>query len=107
MTVPIVVEFMSYGCDHCRVIEPMLQGVAGKATFRGLITWRSSSTWPPRTTSRARPPGGPIVLPSSNTSRTAPALNSSVKLLRCCLRSFALVTIVSALRFVSDKMDEA
>ena len=25
---PIVVEFMSYGCAHCRVIEPVLQEVA-------------------------------------------------------------------------------
>jgi thioredoxin 1 len=27
-TGPIVVEFMSYGCAHCRVIEPVLQQVA-------------------------------------------------------------------------------
>jgi thioredoxin 1 len=27
-TGPIVVEFMSYGCAHCRVIEPVLQRVA-------------------------------------------------------------------------------
>ena len=25
---PIVVEFMSYGCAHCRAIEPVLQQVA-------------------------------------------------------------------------------
>src|SRR5665213_4565515 len=25
---PIVVEFMSYGCAHCRVIEPVIQQVA-------------------------------------------------------------------------------
>ena len=25
---PVVVEFMSYGCAHCRVIEPVLQRVA-------------------------------------------------------------------------------
>jgi thioredoxin 1 len=25
---PIVVEFMSYGCAHCRVMEPILQEVA-------------------------------------------------------------------------------
>ena len=25
---PIAVEFMSYGCAHCRVIEPVLQQVA-------------------------------------------------------------------------------
>jgi len=25
---PIVVEFMSYGCEHCRVLEPVLQRVA-------------------------------------------------------------------------------
>ncbi len=25
---PIVVEFMSYGCAHCRVLEPILQRVA-------------------------------------------------------------------------------
>ncbi len=26
---PVVVEFMSYGCTHCRVMEPILQQVAG------------------------------------------------------------------------------
>ena len=36
---PIVVEFMSYGCAHCRVIEPLLQQVAeivksGETIFR-------------------------------------------------------------------------
>jgi thioredoxin 1 len=25
---PIAVEFMSYGCSHCRAIEPVLQNVA-------------------------------------------------------------------------------
>ena len=25
---PVVVEFMSYGCSHCRAIEPVLQQVA-------------------------------------------------------------------------------
>jgi thioredoxin 1 len=25
---PVVVEFMSYGCSHCRAIEPVLQEVA-------------------------------------------------------------------------------
>jgi len=25
---PVVVEFMSYGCSHCRAIEPVLQRVA-------------------------------------------------------------------------------
>ena len=25
---PVVVEFMSYGCGHCRVLEPILQQVA-------------------------------------------------------------------------------
>lgn len=25
---PIVVEFMSYGCAHCRILEPVLQQVA-------------------------------------------------------------------------------
>jgi thioredoxin 1 len=25
---PVVVEFMSYGCAHCRVMEPVLQQVA-------------------------------------------------------------------------------
>ncbi|MGD1024969.1 MAG: thioredoxin family protein [Candidatus Sulfotelmatobacter sp.] len=25
---PIVVEFMSYGCEHCRAIEPVLEQVA-------------------------------------------------------------------------------
>jgi len=27
---PIAVEFMSYGCSHCRVLEPILQHVAEK-----------------------------------------------------------------------------
>lgn len=27
---PIAVEFVSYGCGHCRTIEPVLQQVAGK-----------------------------------------------------------------------------
>lgn len=36
---PIVVEFMSYGCAHCRLIEPVLQEVAelvkrDETTFR-------------------------------------------------------------------------
>jgi thioredoxin 1 len=30
---PIAVEFMSYGCGHCRLIEPVLQQVA--ETLRG------------------------------------------------------------------------
>ncbi len=25
---PVAVEFMSYGCGHCRVLEPVLQAVA-------------------------------------------------------------------------------
>ncbi len=25
---PAVVEFMSYGCEHCRAMEPVLQGLA-------------------------------------------------------------------------------
>jgi thioredoxin 1 len=29
---PIVAEFMSYGCTHCRVMEPILQQVAGMVT---------------------------------------------------------------------------
>lgn len=28
--VPGVVEFMSYGCEHCRLLEPVLQKVAEK-----------------------------------------------------------------------------
>lgn len=27
---PIAVEFMSYGCAHCRVLEPILQQVAAR-----------------------------------------------------------------------------
>jgi thioredoxin 1 len=27
--VPVVAEFMSYGCTHCRIMEPILQEVAG------------------------------------------------------------------------------
>ncbi len=26
---PVVVEFMSYGCGHCRVMEPLFEQVAG------------------------------------------------------------------------------
>ncbi|SEF43715.1 thioredoxin 1 [Bryocella elongata] len=25
---PVAVEFMSYGCEHCRLLEPVLQSVA-------------------------------------------------------------------------------
>jgi thioredoxin 1 len=25
---PVAVEFMSYGCEHCRLLEPVLQRVA-------------------------------------------------------------------------------
>jgi thioredoxin 1 len=30
----IVVEFMSYGCEHCRAMEPVLQEVAAQSTMR-------------------------------------------------------------------------
>jgi thioredoxin-like negative regulator of GroEL len=33
-TGPIVVEFMSYGCGHCRVLEPVLQQVAQSLVFQ-------------------------------------------------------------------------
>jgi thioredoxin 1 len=29
-TIPVAVEFMSYGCAHCRLMEPVLQEVAEK-----------------------------------------------------------------------------
>jgi thioredoxin-like negative regulator of GroEL len=38
---PVAVEFMSYGCGHCRVIEPVLQKVAESAYSRIKI-YRSS-----------------------------------------------------------------
>jgi thioredoxin 1 len=31
---PIAVEFMSYGCGHCRVIEPILQQIAAAEAGR-------------------------------------------------------------------------
>jgi thioredoxin 1 len=34
---PIVVEFMSYGCEHCRAIEPVLQKVAEMVKSKGQI----------------------------------------------------------------------
>ena len=34
---PIVVEFMSYGCAHCRVIEPLMQQVAEVVKSRETI----------------------------------------------------------------------
>src|SRR5450432_1273849 len=34
---PIVVEFMSYGCAHCRAIEPILQEVAEAVESRETI----------------------------------------------------------------------
>jgi thioredoxin 1 len=34
---PIAVEFMSYGCAHCRAIEPILQQVAEMAPPRAKI----------------------------------------------------------------------
>jgi thioredoxin-like negative regulator of GroEL len=34
---PIVVEFMSYGCGHCRVLEPVLQRVAAAVKSKETI----------------------------------------------------------------------
>jgi thioredoxin 1 len=34
---PIAVEFMSYGCSHCGVIEPVLQSVAKMSEEKGKI----------------------------------------------------------------------
>jgi len=34
---PIVVEFMSYGCAHCRVLEPIIQEVAKVLTSKVTI----------------------------------------------------------------------
>ena len=34
---PIVVEFMSYGCEHCRAIEPVLEQVAEIVKSKGRI----------------------------------------------------------------------
>jgi thioredoxin 1 len=34
---PIVVEFMSYGCSHCRALEPVLKQVAGVLADRERI----------------------------------------------------------------------
>jgi thioredoxin 1 len=34
---PIAVEFMSYGCAHCRVLEPILQQVAARVGPRERI----------------------------------------------------------------------
>lgn len=34
---PVAVEFMSYGCAHCRVIEPILQQVASMVESREKI----------------------------------------------------------------------
>ena len=31
---PIVVEFMSYGCSHCRTLEPVIEDVAEKLKSR-------------------------------------------------------------------------
>ncbi len=31
---PVVVEFMSYGCEHCRLLEPILQDVAERLGSR-------------------------------------------------------------------------
>ena len=49
------------------------------------------------------------VLPSSNTSRTAPALHSSVKCrrARCTFLPGSMIAIVSACRGVSTKADQA
>lgn len=35
--IPVVAEFMSYGCEHCRLLEPVLQKVAEKLGARELI----------------------------------------------------------------------
>jgi len=71
---------------------------AGKVSpaFRGSVKSRSRATCG-------------IVLPSSRTSRIAPARNSSLKLLRCrrCFVSPAMWDTVTAFRAVSTKPDQA
>jgi thioredoxin 1 len=34
---PVVVEFMSYGCEHCRLLEPVLQEVAERLGSREAV----------------------------------------------------------------------
>jgi thioredoxin 1 len=34
----VAVEFMSYGCEHCRLLEPVLQEVAEKLGSREAIS---------------------------------------------------------------------
>jgi len=34
---PVAVEFMSYGCEHCRLLEPVLQEIAEKLGSREAI----------------------------------------------------------------------
>ena len=34
---PVAVEFMSYGCEHCRLLEPVLQEVAKNLASREMI----------------------------------------------------------------------
>jgi thiol-disulfide isomerase/thioredoxin len=56
---PIAVEFMSYGCAHCRAIEPVLEQVAKmveprERVFRVIITSQSNRNSQAATKSRAR-----------------------------------------------------
>ena len=34
---PVAAEFMSYGCEHCRLLEPILQEVAEKLGLREIV----------------------------------------------------------------------
>jgi thioredoxin 1 len=34
---PVAVEFMSYGCEHCRLLEPVLQEVAERLGSREAV----------------------------------------------------------------------
>jgi len=34
---PVAVEFMSYGCEHCRVLDPILQEVAERLGSREVV----------------------------------------------------------------------
>lgn len=58
---PIVVEFMSYGCVHCRVIEPILQQVAEMVAAKEVF-FRVNMPMEPELAARYRIRGTPTLI---------------------------------------------
>jgi thioredoxin 1 len=72
-TDPVAVEFMSYGCEHCRLLEPVLQEVADKLGSEETI-FRVSIATDQELASRYQIEGTPTIVMFSNGSEVGRAV---------------------------------